>query len=58
MKDLQLDPQPLLGIGVDVDYEFKLGAPKEAMRGLDLVQQVSKFVARYSGQHIEEGRQE
>lgn len=49
MTDLQLDPQPLWEIAVDVDYESKLGVPEEAMRGLDSVQQVSKFVVLHSG---------
>ena len=49
VDDLQLDSLSLLEIGVDPDYEFKLGVPKEAMRGLDSVQQVSEFVARHSG---------
>ena len=47
VDDLQLDSLSLLEIGVDVDYEFKLGVPEERLGELrtvqdsvDLVQQV------------------
>lgn len=31
VEDLQLDSLSLLEIGVDVDYEFKLGVPEERL---------------------------
>ena len=31
IEDLQLDSLSLLEIGVDVDYEFKLGVPEERL---------------------------
>jgi acyl carrier protein len=34
-RDLGFDSLSLLEIGVDVDYEFQLGLPEEAMRELD-----------------------
>ncbi len=36
-EDLGLDSLSLMEVGVDVDYEFQLGLPDEAMRGLDSV---------------------
>lgn len=42
--DLDLDSLSLLEIGVDVDYEFKLGLPEEAMRGIDSVTSTCKLV--------------
>lgn len=47
IEDLKLDSLSLLEIGVDVDYQFKLGVPDERLKELrsvqdavDLVQQV------------------
>ena len=34
VDDLNLDSLSLLEIGVDVDYEFKLGLPEEEMGGI------------------------
>ncbi len=34
VEDLSLDSLSLLEIGVDVDYEFKLGLPEEEMGGI------------------------
>lgn len=42
--DLDLDSLSLLEIGVDVDYEFKLGLPEEAMRGIDSVNATCRLV--------------
>lgn len=38
IDDLQLDSLSLLEIGVDVDYEFKLGVPEERLQELRTVQ--------------------
>lgn len=43
-QDLDLDSLSLLEIGVDVDYEFKLGLPEERMRGIDSVDQTVALV--------------
>ncbi len=37
IEDLQLDSLSLLEIGVDVDYEFKLGVPEEKLSELRTV---------------------
>jgi len=46
-KDLDLDSLSLLEIGVDVDYEFQLGLPEDAMRGLDSVNQTTDLVVAH-----------
>ncbi len=38
VEDLGLDSLSLLEIGVDVDYEFKLGVPEERLQDLRTVQ--------------------
>lgn len=38
IEDLSLDSLSLLEIGVDVDYEFKLGVPEERLQQLRTVQ--------------------
>lgn len=38
IEDLNLDSLSLLEIGVDVDYEFKLGVPEERLQQLRTVQ--------------------
>ena len=38
VEDLQLDSLSLLEIGVDLDYEFKLGVPEERLQELRTVQ--------------------
>lgn len=38
VEDLNLDSLSLLEIGVDVDYEFKLGVPEERLQQLRTVQ--------------------
>ena len=44
VDDLQLDSLSLLEIGVDVDYEFKLGVPEERLAELRTVQDAVKLV--------------
>jgi len=44
--DLDLDSLSLLEIGVDVDYEFQLGLPEEAMRGIGSVNATLALVER------------
>lgn len=38
IEDLQLDSLSLLEIGVEVDYEFRLGVPEERLQELATVQ--------------------
>jgi acyl carrier protein len=45
-QDLGFDSLSLLEIGVDVDYEFQLGLPEEALRELDSVGATVALVAR------------
>ena len=44
VEDLQLDSLSLLEIGVDVDYEFKLGVPEERLGELRTVQDTVDLV--------------
>jgi len=44
IDDLQLDSLSLLEIGVDVDYEFKLGVPEERLGELRTVQDAVDLV--------------
>ena len=44
--DLQLDSLSLLEIGVDVDYEFKLGVPEERLGELRTVHDAVELVQR------------
>lgn len=53
-KDLDLDSLSLLEIGVDVDYEFQLGLPEDAMRGLDSVNQTADLVIAHSAEREEQ----
>jgi len=46
-EDLDLDSLSLLEIGVDVDYEFQLGLPEDAMRGLDSVNRTAELVVTH-----------
>lgn len=51
IDDLHLDSLSLLEVGVDIDYEFKLGLPEERMRELRTVNEtVALIVARKSEQ--------
>jgi acyl carrier protein len=44
VDDLQLDSLSLLEIGVDVDYEFKLGVPEERLQQLRTVRDAVELV--------------
>ncbi len=44
VDDLHLDSLSLLEIGVDVDYEFKLGVPEERLQELRTVQDAVDLV--------------
>ena len=44
IDDLQLDSLSLLEIGVDVDYEFKLGVPEERLGELRTVKDAVELV--------------
>ena len=44
IDDLQLDSLSLLEIGVDVDYEFKLGVPEERLGELRTVNDAVELV--------------
>ena len=44
VEDLQLDSLSLLEIGVDVDYEFKLGVPEERLQELKTLQDAVDLV--------------
>ena len=50
VEDLQLDSLSLLEIGVDVDYEFKLGVPEERLQELRTVQDSVDLVMQTKGQ--------
>ena len=47
IDDLQLDSLSLLEIGVDVDYEFKLGVPEEKLQELRTVQDTVHLVLQH-----------
>ena len=47
--DLSLDSLSLLEIGVDVDYEFKLGLPEEEMQDIATVQDAVALVLQRLG---------
>ena len=44
MEDLDLDSLSLLEIGVDVDYEFKLGVPEERLQEIRSVEDAVELV--------------
>lgn len=44
IEDLNLDSLSLLEIGVDVDFEFKLGVPEERLQKLRTVQDSVELV--------------
>ncbi len=46
VDDLQLDSLSLLEIGVDIDYEFRLGVPEEQLQELRSVQDAVDLVTR------------
>ena len=49
IDDLQLDSLSLLEIGVDVDYEYKLGLPEEELGQLRTVADAVDLVMRTMG---------
>lgn len=49
VDDLNLDSLSLLEIGVDVDYEFKLGVPEERLQRLRTVQDAVDLVFERCG---------
>ena len=56
IDDLQLDSLSLLEIGVDVDYEFRLGVPEERLQELRTVQDsvdlAMEIMTKKSGQAV------
>lgn len=46
VEDLQLDSLSLLEIGVDVDYQFKLGVPEERLQELRTLQDAVDLVVQ------------
>ncbi len=54
VDDLDLDSLSLLEIGVDVDYEFKLGVPEERLQQLGTVEETVRLVAeRLNGSAVQ-----
>jgi len=49
-EDLDLDSLSLLEVGVDVDYQFKLGLPEEDLQGLQNLDDVVNLVLQHAGQ--------
>ncbi|MEM9555034.1 MAG: phosphopantetheine-binding protein [Acidobacteriota bacterium] len=49
LDDLDLDSLSLLEIGVDVDYEFRLGVPEERLQSLQTIQDTVDLVMRVKG---------
>ena len=49
VDDLQLDSLSLLEIGVDVDYEFKLGVPEEKLQEIRTVRDTVELVQQHLG---------
>ncbi len=54
IDDLELDSLSLMEIGVDVDFEFKLGVPEERLQELRTVQDSVDLVL----EHLDEGSAE
>ena len=54
VDDLQLDSLSLLEIGVDVDYEFKLGVPEERLGELRTVADAVALVEQWLGERAVE----
>lgn len=44
VEDLEMDSLSLLEVGVDMDYEFRLGVPEEELQQLRTVQQAVDLV--------------
>ena len=47
IDDLQLDSLSLLEIGVDIDYEYRLGVPEERLQEFRTVQDAVDLVAQH-----------
>ena len=54
VDDLQLDSLSLLEIGVDIDYEYKLGVPEEELSRLHTVTDAVNLVMRTLGGGVEQ----
>ena len=52
VDDLQLDSLSLLEIGVDVDYEFKLGVPEERLQELRTVAETVDLILERLDQKV------
>ncbi len=48
VDDLRLDSLSLLEIGVDVDYEFKLGLPEEKLQEVRTVRETVELVQQHA----------
>ncbi len=48
VDDLRLDSLSLLEIGVDVDYEFKLGLPEEKLQEVRTVRETIELVQQHA----------
>ena len=48
--DLELDSLTLLEIGVDMDYEFKLGLPEDRLQDIRSLQDAVDVVMQHLGQ--------
>lgn len=46
VDDLDLDSLSLMEIGVDVDYEYRLGLPEETLQGIRKVDDAVRLVRR------------
>ena len=46
VDDLDLDSLSLMEIGVDVDYEYRLGLPEETLQGIRKVDDAVQLVRR------------
>ncbi len=56
VEDLNLDSLSLLEIGVDVDYEFKLGVAEERMHEIRTVQEAVDLVVEVLSEKAEPAR--
>ena len=52
IDDLELDSLSLLEIGVDVDYEFKLGVPEERLSRLRSIPETVALVEEVLAQQV------
>lgn len=47
VEDLDLDSLALLELGVDIDYEFKLGVPDEELKAITSLPETLALIERY-----------